>query len=108
MQLPTPPPDPNILIPQLIPIFGMLTGVVITGLVVIGPIGRAIGQVILHVFGVRKQEALPAGELEELREQVEGFRSQLAELVERQEFTERMLAQARKDRALPGGQSIAG
>jgi hypothetical protein len=108
MQLPPPSPDFNILVSQLIPIFGMLTGVIITGFVVLGPVGRAIGQVILHVFGVRKQEALPAAEVEDLREQVEGMRGQLAELVERQEFTERMLAQARKDRALPGGQNVDG
>ena len=108
MQLPPPGPDPNILIPQIIPIFGMLTGLVITGFVVLGPVGRAIGQVLLHLFGVKKEQALPAADVEELREQFEGMRSQLAELAERQEFTERMLAQARKDRALPGGQNVDG
>jgi hypothetical protein len=109
MQLPSPPPDPNILIPQIIPIFGMFTGLVITGFVVLGPVGRAIGRVIQHVFGAGKEpSALPSAEVEELREQLEGMRGQLAELAERQEFTERMLAQARRDRALPGGQDVVG
>jgi len=33
---------------------------VITGFFVIGPIGRAIGRVILHLFGVDRQGSLPA------------------------------------------------
>ena len=44
------PPDPNLIIQQIVPIIGMLTGVVITGFVVLGPVGRAIGDVIRHLF----------------------------------------------------------
>lgn len=108
MQIPTPSPDPNIIIPQIIPVFGMLTGMVITGLLVIGPVGRAVGDVIRHLFGAHKKEAaaLP-GEMDELRERVDTLQQQVAELADRQEFAERMLAQVRKERQLPGAADVA-
>jgi len=36
-------PTPQEMVPILIPIFGMLTGITITGFVVLGPVGRAVG-----------------------------------------------------------------
>jgi hypothetical protein len=103
MQIPMPAPDPNILIPQIIPIFGMMTGIVIVGFVVLGPVGRAIGDVVRHLFGAQRHSAaLAAGDLDELRGQLDRVGHQLAELAERQDFAERMLAQVRRERALSG------
>ena len=96
----------------LVPIFGMVTGVVITGFVVLGPVGRAIGRVILHLFGAERHQGLPAAEVAQLRalleeqaERLEAQQRQLAELAERQDFAERLLAQAREKRSLAGGGS---
>jgi len=94
----------------VIPIFGMITGIVITGFLALGPVGRAIGRVIVKIFGADRDQALPAGDVRELRElmldqggRLESMQQQLAELAERQDFAERLLAQAREKKVLPGG-----
>lgn len=108
MQLPAPAPDPNILIPQIIPLFGMLTGIVIVGFVVLGPVGRAIGEVVRHIFGAQRRDAGPAvGDLDDVRERLDAMHRQVTELAERQDFAERMLAQVRRERALPGAADAA-
>jgi hypothetical protein len=96
----------------LVPIFGMVTGIVITGFVVLGPVGRAVGRVILRVFGADRDQALPPAELGDLRDvlaehggRLETMQQQLGELAERQDFTERLLAQAREKRGLPEGRA---
>jgi hypothetical protein len=66
----------------------------------------AIGAAIRRMAGVDQPAALP-GELEALRTEFDGLRRQLSELAERQEFTERLLAQVRRER-LPGPQDVAG
>ncbi len=100
---------PGEMVPIVIPIFGMLTGIAITGMVVLGPVGRAVGRVLLRIFGADK-EALPAADVAQLRalledqaDRLEAQQRQIAELAERQDFTERLLAQAREKKALPGG-----
>jgi hypothetical protein len=101
------PPDPNLIIGQIIPIFGMMTGVLITGFVVLGPVGRAIGDVIRHIFGAGKRDAaLPSGDTDEILTKLDSIQHGLSELAERQDFTERIMAQQRKER-LPGG-DVAG
>jgi hypothetical protein len=102
------PPDPNHIIGQLIPVVGMLTGVVISGFVVLGPVGRAIGDVIRHLFGAgpKHQASLQSGDVDEIVGKLDAIQHQIGELAERQDFAERMLAQVRKDR-LPGG-DVAG
>lgn len=101
--------DPREIANAVIPVFGMLTGLIITGLIVIGPIGRAIGDVIRHLFGGgHKDAAVASGDLDELRDRLETLGRQVAELAERQDFSERMLAQVRKDRSLAGGTDVAG
>lgn len=105
---PVPMPDPNLILVQVVPIFGMLTAVVVSGFVLLGPVGRSIGRVIQHWLGGGRETSLPAAELDDLHHQVQGMRTQLAELAERQDFTERMLAQVRKERALPGPQDGTG
>lgn len=93
----------------IVPIVGMFTGIVITGMVVLGPIGRTIGDVVRHLFGADKKDAaLSAGELDDLRDRLEAISRQIAEVAERQDFSERMLAQVRKERALAGGTDVAG
>jgi hypothetical protein len=97
------------MVPILIPIFGMLTGITITGFVVLGPVGRAVGRVIMRIFGADREQALPAGELQDIRGlledqsgRMEAVQRQLSELAERQDFAERLLAQGRKEPRLPG------
>ncbi len=94
----------------MIPVFGMITGIIITGMLIIGPIGRAIGNSITYwLGGGRKQrEALPAPDLDEVHERLDVMQRQLAELAERQEFTERLLAKGRQERGLPGAEGRAG
>ena len=43
-------PTPQEIGDLVIPIFGMLTGIAITGMVVLGPVGRAVGRVIMRIF----------------------------------------------------------
>lgn len=90
-----------------IPIFGMLTGLTITGLffwagvqVFRGPIGQAIAR---RING-RAGDPLAPEVVEELRrlsDQVDVLQHQLAETQERVDFTERLLARARAPEALP-------
>ena len=88
----------------VVPIFGMITGIVITGFVIIGPPGRAVGALITYWLGGgrKRQDAVAAPELDELHERLDAVQQQLAEVVERQEFTERLLAKVRQERGLPG------
>lgn len=108
MQLPPLPPLGTD-IDALIPIAGMLTGVLIVGMIFLGPVGRAIGDVVRHWLGGGRKEpqALP-GELDDLRERLDTVQHQLSELAERQDFAERMLARVRNDRGLPSGPDVAG
>ncbi len=101
-------PTPGEMVPIIIPIFGMLTGIAITGMVVLGPVGRAVGRVILRIFGADR-DTLPAGDLQDVRAlleeqngRLEAVQRQLGELAERQDFAERLLAQTRGQARLPG------
>ncbi len=103
MQAPPIPPDPNIIIPQLIPLAGMAVGAIATMSLVLGPVGRAIGDVIRHwLGGGTKRGELASAELDEVTSRLEQVQHQLGELAERQDFTERMLAQVRKGQLPPG------
>jgi hypothetical protein len=73
---------------------------VIIGILVLGPVGRALADGIRHLFGARKAAEAPA--LEALREEVAALQHRLAELEERQDFAERLLAQARERGLLAG------
>ena len=89
-QVPAPPipPDPNLIISQIVPIFGMLTGIVITGFIALGPVGRAIGDVIRHLFGAhRKDAALKPGDTDEIIGRLEAIQSHIGDLAERQDFS---------------------
>lgn len=118
MQTPPVPPLPPEM-PQIPPIGPIITGDDIVGIVVFsmaglavmvwlvarGPIGQAIGEVIRRWLGGARHEP---GELHELNARLDTMQHQLAEMAERQDFTERMLAQVRRDKALPGESDVAG
>jgi len=110
-----PGPTPEQIGQLIIPLFGMATGVVITGFVVLGPVGRAVGRVIMRIFGADREQALPSGELQDIRAlledqtgRMEAVQRQLGELAERQDFAERLLAQGRKEPRLPGAGGAGG
>jgi len=75
----------------------MVFGTGMIGLIAFSPIGRALAQ------RIRGPAELPSQELDELRDQVAGLSQQVEELAERQDFTERMLAQAREKGLLGSG-----
>jgi len=63
-----------------------------------GPIGRAIAE---RLRGKGRDRALDSGEVEALRDELYSLRQQVSDLAERQDFSERMLAQAREKGLLP-------
>ena len=68
------------------------------------PIGRAIAE---RLRG-KHLEDTPSEEVLELRDHVATLQQQVNELAERQDFAERLLAQVRKERQLPGAADVAG
>ena len=93
MQMPAPAavPDPGAWIAAL----GFFA---VMAIVAIGPIGRALAD---RLRGRNKESELKSGEVEALRDELYAVRQQVAELAERQDFTERLLAQAREKGLLP-------
>jgi hypothetical protein len=86
----------------LIPIFGMITGILTTGLVFWGivqvarsPIGQAIGRRLQGRHGQGDSEL--AAEVAALRDQVDVIQQQLVETQERLDFTERLLTRGKVD-----------
>jgi len=84
---------------DLIPIFGMVTGVVITGGLIFGlirvmhsPVGIALGR---RIQGRSADDDDLRTEVGYLREQVEEMQRQLGETQERLDFTERLLARGK-------------
>jgi hypothetical protein len=73
---------------------------IIIGMIVLGPVGRAIADGIRHLFGVR--QGADSADFGALREEIAALRHQVAELEERQDFAERLLAQARERGLLSG------
>jgi hypothetical protein len=71
---------------------------VLGGFVILGPIGRAFAE---RLRGKSRERALDTGEADALREELADLRREVAELAERQDFSERMLAQARDKGLLP-------
>jgi hypothetical protein len=104
---PSPPPSlpsPEIVLgggPTTEQLLIMVAGAaVIIGIIVLGPVGRALADGIRHLFGARKAADAPA--LEAIREEVAALQHRVAELEERQDFAERLLAQARERGLLAG------
>jgi len=111
LQGPTPPPmipfDPN----QLIPLIGMIGGFVVAGVVLYAffksDIAAALAERIRGGIFRKKhwkdsgEEAIESGAVSELEHKVTELQGQIAEMAERLDFTERLLAQKR-ERSLPG------
>ena len=103
---PLPPPtipfDPN----QLVPLIGVIGIVIIAGIVLYGFFKSDLAAAMAERIRSRIHRRMPAdgatdaghAELEEKLEHMEG---QIAELAERLDFAERLLAQKR-ERSLPG------
>jgi hypothetical protein len=94
------------MIGELIPIFGMITGLAITlagiyGFVRFsqGPVGQALGR---RIQGQTGPDPNVVAEVAELRDQLDQLRRQLEETQERVDFTERLLSQQRPAERLPG------
>ena len=109
VQVPTPPVPPTFPSPEIVFGGGPSTeqlvvalggAAVIIGMIVLGPVGRAIADGIRHLFGIHR--GADAAELGAMREEVAALRHQVAELEERQDFAERLLAQARERGLLAG------
>lgn len=93
----------------LVPLFGMLTGIIITAIcvwggvqILRGPVGQALGRWISGSSGA--VDPALAEEVEQLRHTVAGMESHVAELEERLDFTERMLARQSEAAALGRGE----
>jgi len=106
--LPTPPRlDPNVLVDQLVPLIGVLA-VLIVGAMALrwlfrSPIGEAIAEGIRQRR--RRRYGADLGETGEhrvtgLETEVQALRGQLAELAERVDFAERLLARSREPERL--------
>ena len=86
---------------EFIPIFGIMGSVLMTGMFLLGPVGRAIGDVIRHrLGGGGKGATLANDQLDELHARFDALQQQLGEIAERQDFAERLLAQSRERGAL--------
>lgn len=104
-QTPLPPPmipfDPN----QLIPLIGMIGGMVITGIVLWAffksDIARALGERIRGRKRSSELEGEDEGHVAELEQRVIDMQGQISEMAERLDFAERLLAHKR-ERSLPG------
>jgi hypothetical protein len=94
---------------EMIPLFGMLTGIITTGLFFWGviqvarsPVGQALGRRIQGRHGHSEDPELLA-EVSALRDQVDALQQQLIETQERVDFTERLLARGRQANQLSEG-----
>ena len=81
-------------------IVALLGAAVIIGMVVLGPVGRALADGIRHLLGGRR--GADAAELDAMREAMAALQHQVGELEERLDFSERLLAQARERGLLAG------
>lgn len=90
------------MLPEVIPILGMFTGIIVTGMV---------GWVVVRGMKMwADARQVPPGSdpdllaaVSALRDQVDQLQHQVAETQERLDFTERLLAQGRAPDRLPGG-----
>ena len=113
MLLQTPPPtpvipfDPN----QLVPLIGMIGGFIVVGVVLYAffksDLASAMAERIRAGIHGKKRwidtpgEGFESGNAEELEHRLAQMQGQLAEMAERLDFAERLLAQKR-ERSLPG------
>ena len=114
MQVPTPLPpawDPNVLIGELIPLVGIVSLVVIGGLVLRwlfkSPVGEALAERIRartrSRFGTTSTGDIESDRTALLEQRLSTIQDQLSELAERVDFAERVLAE-RRERKLSAGE----
>ena len=70
----------------------------------LSPMGKAYAEKLRH--GMKREDE--GGDREELRATVEDLRREVAELAERVDFTERLLAQKQAAEKLPPGPMVSG
>ena len=106
---------PQVYVNAVMPLVGIASILLVTGFVTLGPVGRAIGRVIMHRLGGEKDQGLPAADVQDLRGlleehggRLEALQRQVSDLAERQDFSERLLAQVRNQPRLPGAKDAAG
>lgn len=75
----------------------MVFGTGMLAVIAFSPIGKAIAE---RMRG-KQAEVIPSEELDELRSHLQSVQEQLSELAERQDFTERLLAQQKDRIAIP-------
>ena len=80
----------------------MVFGTGMVAIIAFSPIGRAIANAINRKAGAGAAPEL-ASAVDELADRVAGLQQQVAELAERQDFAERLLAKAREQGKLPAG-----
>lgn len=83
----------------------MVFGTGMLGVIAFSPIGRAISTRILHKGSAGASPEL-SEQLDDLAQRVEAVQQQVAELAERQDFAERLLAKVR-EKGLPAGGGAA-
>lgn len=91
---------------EMIPIFGMITGTIMTGFIALaavmifkGPLGQAMARRLQGRAGDVEQELI--GEVQALRDQVQALEQHAGELEERLDFAERLLSRGEQP-ASPG------
>jgi hypothetical protein len=75
------------------PFFAAVALVGVLGVTVLAPLARAFAE---RLRGKSRDAALDNGEVDALRDELHSLRQQVSELAERQDFAERLLAQARE------------
>jgi hypothetical protein len=86
---------------DIIAVAGFFTTVIVA-LVSFGPIGKAIAANI-HRRGVGNPGAEVLEQVDTLENRIESLQQQVAELAERQDFTERLVAKGKEPGALGSG-----
>lgn len=104
-EIPAPPFDPNLALNTIMPLAAVLVGVVVCGMVLRWlfrtPVGEAIADRI-RGRGAAGRQALADHAHAELESRVTFLQDQVAELGERLDFAERLLAERRDQRLPPG------
>ena len=86
---------------DIVAIGGFFTTVIV-GLMIFGPFGRAVAASITRK-SLASAGAEVAERVDELAARVESLQQQVAELAERQDFTERLVAKGRERGAIGSG-----
>lgn len=106
----TPPPPPGVdldtIIASLTPLVLGIVGLVVSGIVLYRFLQSDLAAALAERLRRRKKSSQPIEGVEaqvaELEQEVVVMRGQITEMAERLDFAERLLAQQKRERALPG------